>query len=143
MYEAQGMFTTIYHDGPGGAFLSKAPNDDLEHYDGKGDWFKIAEALASTNTSWKLLGESDFRFHIPKTTPPGKYLLRMEFFYALSGFNQTQFYISCAHVNVVGPGGGQPKEFIRFPGGYKQDDPGGFNHDLSVNSRLLANRYMV
>ena len=38
-----------------------------------------------------------------------------------------QFYVNCAFVNIIGPGGGTlpPKEeLLRFPGTYKDDDPG-------------------
>lgn len=35
-----------------------------------------------------------------------------------------QFYINCAFVNIIGPGGGTPTEFVRFPGTYRDDDPG-------------------
>jgi len=47
-------------------------------------------------------------FTVPKTTPPGKYLLRMEMIYGIvHNFNVTQFYINCAHIEVNGPGGGK------------------------------------
>jgi len=36
----------------------------------------------------------------------------------------SQWYINCAHVNIIGPGGGTPTEFARFPGTYTDDDPG-------------------
>ena len=37
---------------------------------------------------------------------------------------ELQWYINCAHVNIIGPGGGTPTEFARFPGTYTDDDPG-------------------
>jgi len=46
-------------------------------------------------------------FTIPSTTPPGKYLVRVEQLYLSYGFNRTQFYVNCAQVEVVGPGGGK------------------------------------
>lgn len=47
-------------------------------------------------------------FTVPKTTPPGKYLLRVETAYGITHeFNVTQFYINCAHIEVNGPGGGK------------------------------------
>jgi len=46
-------------------------------------------------------------FTIPKTTPPGKYLMRVEeLYYQEAWFNFTQIYISCTHVEIKGPGGG-------------------------------------
>lgn len=44
----------IFHDGPGQAYLSRAPNDDLANYDGKGDWFKVAYAGPSDDKTWSL-----------------------------------------------------------------------------------------
>jgi len=55
-------------------------------------------------------------FTIPKTTPPGKYLVRVEQFNIISIYMQTQHYINCAQIEVVGPGGGTPGPFIKFPG---------------------------
>ena len=43
---------------------------------------------------------------IPKTTPPGQYLMRVEHIYP-SVKNDSQFYVNCAQVNIVGPGGGE------------------------------------
>ena len=49
------MEDVIFHDGPGQAYLARAPNDDLEHFDGfGGDWFKIAYAGPQNDTAWKL-----------------------------------------------------------------------------------------
>lgn len=38
------------------------------------------------------------------------------------GYNQ--WYVNCAHVNIIGPGGGKPTGFAKFPGTYTEDDPG-------------------
>lgn len=116
--------SAIFHPGPGQVYLSKAPNDNVEHYDGRGDWFKIATAGAKNDTAWKLLWEKEvsnmmsqsdqssqfsrqMRFTIPITTPPGKYLLRIEHFQPHPALNKTQWYVNCAQINVVGPGGGE------------------------------------
>ena len=46
-------------------------------------------------------------YTIPRTTPSGKYLLRGEhLYYRSSRFNDTQLYLNCAHIEVLGPGGG-------------------------------------
>lgn len=63
-------------------------------------------------------------FTIPKTTPPGKYLVRVEHFNISPYYNGTQQFINCAHVEVTGPGGGTPGPTIKFPGGYDITDPG-------------------
>lgn len=36
----------------------------------------------------------------------------------------SQWYVNCAHVNIVGSGGGTPGPMIRIPEGYREDDPG-------------------
>ena len=38
--------------------------------------------------------------------------------------NYSQWYVNCAHVNVIGSGGGTPTEFAKFPGTYVVDEPG-------------------
>ncbi|KAI1169511.1 glycosyl hydrolase family 61-domain-containing protein [Nemania sp. FL0916] len=120
---------TIFHAGPGQVYLSKA--DDLSTYEGDGDWFKIASAGPINDTQWELIGGIDMNFTIPLTTPPGTYLMRMEHIMPMDARFSPQFYISCAHINVVGPGGGNPTELARFPGSYKREDPG-----LLLNSQF-------
>lgn len=116
---------TFYHPGPAQVYLSRAPNDDLLHYRGDGDWFKIAYAGPVNSTNWSLWPRvSDFNFTIPKTTPPGRYLMRIENLYPTASSGFQQFYVNCALVNIMGPGGGTPKGFARFPGTYQTDDPG-------------------
>ncbi|KAF2274014.1 uncharacterized protein EI97DRAFT_435397 [Westerdykella ornata] len=114
----------IYHQGPLQAYLSRAPNDDLEHYRGDGDWFKIAWNKPTTNYHWDTWGATEWNFTIPLKTPPGRYLLRVEDFMPSHIQGQTQWYINCAHVNIIGQGGGNPSGFARFPGTYRYDDPG-------------------
>ena len=121
-----GLDATFFHEGPGMVYMSRAPapNDDLVNYKGNGDWFKIAYAGPSSDTTWSLFNKESMKFTIPRTTPPGKYLLRMEQIYPHDIPGQTQFYVSCAHIDVIGPGGGTPTNFIKFPGGYNLSHPG-------------------
>ncbi|CAI6264403.1 unnamed protein product [Periconia digitata] len=120
---------SFYHTGPAQVYLSRAPNDDLKSYHGDGDWFKVAYAGPKNSKSWELDGphRNDFNFTLPRTTPPGAYLMRFEYIY-VTAFNTTQFYVSCALVNVKSPGPsvepGKPAGFARFPGTYKIEDPG-------------------
>ncbi|KAL2192584.1 glycosyl hydrolase family 61-domain-containing protein [Corynascus similis CBS 632.67] len=115
----------FWHAGPVQIYLSRAPNDDLQSYKGDGDWFKIAYAGPIDNQHWSLWPNgSEFNFTIPETTPPGKYLMRIENFMPTAATGYLQFYINCAFVNIIGPGGGSPTEFVKFPGTYKDDDPG-------------------
>lgn len=114
----------IYHRGPGQVFMSALPPNlkDLIDYDGSGEWFKIAYAGPKNDTEWSLATEVEMRFIVPKKTPPGKYLMRIEQFMPDPQPGQSQWFISCAHVNVIGSGGGTPGPFMKFPG-YSDEDP--------------------
>lgn len=63
---------------------------------------------------------------IPKNTPSGDYLLRIEHIalHGASQVNGAQFYISCAQITVTGGGSGTPAPLVSFPGAYKNTDPG-------------------
>lgn len=50
--------------------------------------------------------------------------MRIENFMPTSRTGYLQFYVNCAFVNIIGPGGGTPTEFVRFPGTYQDSDPG-------------------
>lgn len=69
---------------------------------------------------------SKVNFTIPEKTPPGKYLMRFEQFWPSPQFNTTQWYVNCAHINVIGNGGGSFNgyNFAKFPGTYDIMDPG-------------------
>ncbi|KAK3294450.1 glycoside hydrolase [Chaetomium fimeti] len=119
------QFPSFWHPGPAQIYLSRAPNDDLQSYRGDGAWFKIAYAGPLNKQNWSLWPSvSDFNFTVPKTTPPGKYLLRIENFMPTAHTGYLQFYINCAFINIIGPGGGTPTQFVTFPGTYQDDDPG-------------------
>jgi hypothetical protein len=112
------------HEGPGQIFLSKLPDglSDLKDYDGKGDFFKISYQGPKDNTTWSTMGAVCVNFTIPATTPPGKYLLRIEHFFPSGNLGQSQWFVNCAHVNIVGNGNGSPTGFVRFPNAYKEED---------------------
>jgi hypothetical protein len=53
--------------------------------------------------------------------------LRIESIYPNRGFNKTQFYASCAQVEIVGSKGGdglQPGPTVKFPGAFDNYDEG-------------------
>ncbi|KAF2179087.1 hypothetical protein K469DRAFT_717595 [Zopfia rhizophila CBS 207.26] len=54
--------------------------------------------------AWKHFGESDVNFTIPRTTPPGEYLMRIEHIIPAVE-NASQRYVNCTQVNIIGPGG--------------------------------------
>jgi hypothetical protein len=71
-------------------------------------------------------GKTQVTFQIPKATPSGEYLVRVEHI-ALHSAGSTggaQFYISCAQVKVENGGSGSPGPMVAFPGAYKADDKG-------------------
>ncbi|GKT42933.1 uncharacterized protein ColSpa_03114 [Colletotrichum spaethianum] len=59
---------------PGGAFvyMSKAPST-AKTYEGDGDWFKVYEENA-----WCTSDKDIIEFTVPKDTPDGEYLVRVE-----------------------------------------------------------------
>lgn len=65
-------------------------------------------------------------FTIPKATPSGDYLARIEHIglHAASQANGAQFYLSCGQITVTGGGSGTPAPLVSFPGAYKATDPG-------------------
>lgn len=118
------QFDKFYHEGPALVYLSKAPNNDVRSYQGDGDWFKIAYAGIKNHYKWILPGKTEYNFTVPLTTPPGEYLLRFEYLMPDDRKEAAQWYINCAQINIIGPGGGTPTEFAKFPGTYQYDDVG-------------------
>jgi hypothetical protein len=101
------------HPGPALFYLAKAPDGvDLMDWDGDGNWFKIEELgpLKDSKTKWMTDGAWPFpamNATIPEKTPPGKYLLRTEHLFLRREFKNTNFFVSCAHLEITGPGGGK------------------------------------
>lgn len=81
---------------------------------------KSTESSTLTGCQWNVT--------IPATTPPGRYLLRIEHIYPkwLTGeaYGGTQSYVNCAQVEIVGSGGGKPGPTVKIPGVYKLGQPG-------------------
>lgn len=64
-------------------------------------------------------------FTIPLATPPGTYLLRLELPFPIKDWpGHSQWYVNCAHVEIVGEGGGTPGPTIRIPDDYSSYDEG-------------------
>lgn len=118
------MYGKFFHQGPAQVYLSRAPNDDLMSYRGDGDWFKVAYQGPLNDTDWLLWGKQEYNFTLPRTTPPGKYLMRFAYFMPTSEKGYAQFFPNCALINVIGPGGGTPGPFVKIPGHYNEEDPG-------------------
>ncbi|KAJ5732441.1 glycosyl hydrolase family 61-domain-containing protein [Penicillium malachiteum] len=119
----------IEHPGPMQVYLSKAPGD-IHDYDGSGDWFKIWElgptSFSSDGIEWGVTGRSNFTFPLPKETPPGHYLVRIEHI-ALHGagdFGGAEFYFNCAQIEVESDSTAIPEPVVKIPGVYDGYEPG-------------------
>ncbi|KAF2119739.1 glycoside hydrolase [Lophiotrema nucula] len=119
---------TMGHYGPAQAYLAKAPNDDLTTFSGiDADWLKIGYFGPKNDSDWSTYMQNGVNFTLPAKTPPGKYLLRFEHF-TLNYWYQfddgtwdnspSEFFVNCAQINVVSPGGGiiESKDMIKIPG---------------------------
>lgn len=54
----------IYHEGPGQAYLSRAPHDDVKRYTGDGDWFKIGSITTKSDSRWALTDMPSVSMHM-------------------------------------------------------------------------------
>lgn len=129
----------LNHQGPAFAYLARAPDDDLSTFSGgDGDWVKIQAILAESSNQWILhrFDQRILNITIPANIPPGKYLLRIEHIFLLPNFRQSQFFLNCAHVNIINNGkygSFEGYQFAKFPGTYDYMDPNiwiGANMDL-------------
>lgn len=55
-----------------------------------------------------------------------------------SGFNRTQFYLACAHLDIKGSGGGKPGPLVKFPGAYDLFDRGEFVLVIHARVHILT-----
>ncbi|KAF2180596.1 lytic polysaccharide monooxygenase [Zopfia rhizophila CBS 207.26] len=119
----------IEHPGPGFVYMSKAPGS-VNDYDGSGDWFKAYEVglcggSPGNDGSWCTWQKDRIDFTVPKTVPPGEYLVRVEHIGLHEGHvGKAQFYIECYQLKIEGAGGGNPSPLFKIPGIYKTNDPG-------------------
>ncbi|KAJ8111620.1 hypothetical protein OPT61_g5830 [Boeremia exigua] len=122
----------LAHPGPIQFYMAKVPaGSTAATWDGSGDvWFKIyAEPLilrdAYSSGTWASQGQETISVTIPKNTPPGEYLLRIEHLALHNAyfFGGAQFHVACAQIRVTGGGTGTPGPLVAFPGAYKPDDP--------------------
>ncbi|EHA47415.1 hypothetical protein MGG_04057 [Pyricularia oryzae 70-15] len=127
---------TMFHPGPGLAYMSRAPGT-ASTYRGDGDWFKIYETGVCrqgadfSRDAWCTYEKPTMEFNIPKDTPNGEYLLRVEHIGVhRSHVNQPEFYVSCAQIKVVNGGSGRPGPTIKFPGGYSRNHPAFENYSV-------------
>jgi hypothetical protein len=77
---------------------------------------------------------------IPKSTPNGEYLLRVEQIglHMAMQANKAQFYVACSQILITGGGNGTPGPLVSLPGAYKTNDPG-----ILVNlGKIQASEYV-
>ncbi|KAK6215679.1 fungal cellulose binding domain-containing protein [Colletotrichum tabaci] len=130
-----GVGATMQHPGPAIVYMSKAPST-AKAYEGDGDWFKVYEESVCNKggdfkgNAWCTWDKNTVEFTVPKDTPNGEYLIRVEHI-GVHGAHvgQAEFYNSCAQVKITGGGNGTPGPMIKFPGGYKKSDPS-FNFSI-------------
>jgi hypothetical protein len=130
----------MYHPGFASAWLSRAPDGDLDSYTGDGDWFKIFSFVMPSEQSrdwaspewapsrdafkslWGTFMLDSANFTIPATTPAGKYLLRYE--HIFPNKEDAQYYVNCAHIEVLNSGtAGNPAPLVKIPGVYRRGQP--------------------
>ncbi|KAJ3126453.1 hypothetical protein HK098_007505 [Nowakowskiella sp. JEL0407] len=128
----QDLFFSYRHD---------VPNDDImasshlgpcmvyaARYPAESDWIKLwHEGL--TNGQWcttKMIANKGFGITLPSNMPSGRWVLRIEVLALHSAYASggAQFYMRCMDINVSGSNSGSPSPTIKFPGGYKSNDPG-------------------
>ncbi|KAK7229298.1 hypothetical protein V2G26_001468 [Clonostachys chloroleuca] len=83
---------------------------------------------------WGTYRVGSWNFTIPATRPPGKYLLRFEHIFPHQ--IDAQFYVNCAHVEIVNDGGSDsPGPIVKIPGVYErgQSDVYFSAYDLNFN----------
>ena len=124
-----GVGAKMEHPGPGLAYMSRAPDDDVVSYDGTGDWFKIYQEGTCgsgdfTKDAWCTWGKDTLSATIPAGTPSGEYLVRFEHIGVhRSHVNQPEHYVSCVQVKVTNGGNGTPGPMVKFPAAYSDKDP--------------------
>ncbi|KAF1951729.1 hypothetical protein CC80DRAFT_495886 [Byssothecium circinans] len=123
--------SSISHPGTLQFYMAKVPSGSTAAtWDGSGSvWFKIFEqgpTISGGTLSWPSNGKSAVTVTIPKNTPSGEYLFRVEHIalHSASSAGGAQFYISCGQLKVTGGGSGNPGPLVSFPGAYKATDPG-------------------
>jgi hypothetical protein len=124
--------SVLGHPGPLFVYMSKSTTANVSAYEGEGEWFKIYEngvktfATYNSAMTWANDGFTKFDFKIPAGIEDGQYLLRAEHI-AIHGAGTlmgSQFYMSCAQIEVSGGTGAKPSPVGMFPGIYSQTDPG-------------------
>ncbi|MCJ1312645.1 hypothetical protein MMC25_006320 [Agyrium rufum] len=121
----------IYHPGILQVYMAAVPaGKTAATFDGSGSvWFKVdyvGPTVSSSGATFPLNGATQVNFTVPKATPTGQYLVRIEHIalHSASSAGGAQFYLSCGQIAVTAGGAGKPGPLVAFPGAYKATDPG-------------------
>ncbi|UPX13772.1 uncharacterized protein EKO05_0004271 [Ascochyta rabiei] len=121
----------VEHQGPLQFYMARVPTGKTAAtWDGSGNvWFKIYTEKANVANgalTWASMNAATASVTIPKATPSGEYLLRVEHIalHTASAINGAQIYLSCAQIKVTGGGSGTPGPLVAFPGAYTAGEKG-------------------
>ena len=118
----------IYEDGPiFGTQSLTWPSNGITPFPLHFTTSPISQELAQLcKTADNSLGDTTVTFTIPKSTPSGDYLFRVEHIglHVAQSVGGAQFYLSCGQITVTGGGSGTPGPLVAFPGAYSATDPG-------------------
>ncbi|KAF2177465.1 lytic polysaccharide monooxygenase [Zopfia rhizophila CBS 207.26] len=123
----------VNHPGPTQYYLAKVPEGKTATtWDGSGNvWFKFHTEMPTVDKNKQMTwpGQNEYKTTnatIPKSTPDGEYLLRVEHIALHMAMqpNKAQFYLSCSQIKITGGGSGTPGPLVALPGAYKTNDPG-------------------
>jgi hypothetical protein len=134
---------SVNHQGPVVVHLSRPPTgQDVRTYDGSGDWVKIHTVGLEIREDHEnpvfwlplndYLGSPRFKFTLPKQTPEGQYLLRVDQIWpgvyesGEHGITQIepQLYPACAQIEVESAISGDLPKGIKIPEGLSNLSPG-------------------
>lgn len=133
----------VNHPGPSQYYLAKVPSgQSAKTWDGSGAvWFKFHTTMPSVDRNKQMTWPAQNEYKtvnatVPKATPDGEYLLRVEHIalHMASQANKAQFYLSCSQIKITGGGSGTPGPLVSLPGAYKSSDPG-----ILVDLNRIAN----
>ncbi|OAL05952.1 hypothetical protein IQ06DRAFT_313166 [Phaeosphaeriaceae sp. SRC1lsM3a] len=123
--------SSVSHPGPLQFYMAKVPSGKTAAtFDGSGAvWFKVysqGATFSGGQMTFASSGKTTVTFPIPKSTPSGEYLVRVEHIalHSASSAGGAQFYISCAQIKVENGGSGTPGPTVAFPGAYSPTDKG-------------------
>ncbi|TEB27902.1 glycoside hydrolase, partial [Coprinellus micaceus] len=134
----QGGINWIHKVGPILTYMASCGTSPCSQFDtSSAQWFKISELTKKPSGEWYMAdvfagGETTTR--IPSTLKAGNYLIRSELIAIHNAVTRggAEYFPSCTQLRVGGSQSGVPAQgdLVKFPGAYKDSDPGVFVPDL-------------